>query len=124
MHSSRMCTTHFETLCASVSVTTTICHSCGSLMNKFKQVSSDHHQMSLAGGSSGLMPWRGSPGLMSRGSPGLMSRRGSPDLMSRERGTLPCDLCHHMTYPMIHLMLHTYLLPVNRQTPVRVLPSC
>ena len=35
-------------------------------MNKFEQVSSDHHQISLAGGrSSGLMSGRGrSPGLM------------------------------------------------------------
>ena len=39
-------------------------------INKFEQVSSDRHQMSLAEGMS--------PGLMSRG----------------EEGTLPCDLSH------------------------------
>ena len=46
MHTSRL-----ETVCASVSVATTRCHSQEvPQMNKFEQGSSDHHQMSLAGG--------------------------------------------------------------------------
>ena len=50
-----MRTTRLETL---VSLATIRCHSCrGPQMNKFEQVSSDHHHMSLAGelGVSGLM---------------------------------------------------------------------
>ena len=64
-------------------------------MNKFEQVSSDHHQMSLAG-----VP----PGLMFRGVPGLM-------LVGREGGTLPDHsgagggVPHHVAHPMMHLML-------------------
>ena len=38
-------------------------------------------------------------------SPGLMSREGVP---------------YHVTYPTIHVM---YLSPVNRQMPVKILPS-
>ena len=49
----------------------------GPQINKVEQVSSDHHQMSLAGGRS----------------PGLMSRRG----------WVP----YHVTYSMMHLMLTT-----------------
>ena len=66
--------THFEAVCASVSIATIRCHSWGGggvgpKMNMFEQVSSDHDQMSLAVGGR-------SPGLMSRGGryPGLMSR--------------------------------------------------
>ena len=49
-HSSMMHTARLETVCASVSVATTRCHSGDPQMNKFKQVFSDHHQMSLVGG--------------------------------------------------------------------------
>ena len=44
-----MRTAHLETVCASISVATVRCHSGGSQMNKFEQVSSDDHQMSLVG---------------------------------------------------------------------------
>ena len=58
-HSSRMDTACLEAVGAPVSVAITRCHSrgVGPQMNKFKQVSSDNHQMSLGGGRSpGLMP--------------------------------------------------------------------
>ena len=63
-------------------------------MNKFEQVSIDHHQMSVAGGLvPDLMSRRGRlPGLISRGgsrSPGLMLGGGLP---------------YHRTYLMMHLM--------------------
>ena len=49
--SSRMHTACLETAHALVSVATTRCHSLeNTQMNRFEQVSSDHHQMSLAGG--------------------------------------------------------------------------
>ena len=71
----------------------------GSQMNKFERVSSDHHQMSRAGGRP--------PGLMSRGGGGsleLMSvGEGVLGLISRGGGYLPCDLWSHdafdVTYP-------------------------
>ena len=59
--------------------------------NKFEQVSSDHHQMSLAG--------------------------RSPQVSSPEWGTPPDllgEVPYHVTYPMIHLMLPTP--PPDRQT--------
>ena len=77
----------------------------GPQMNKFEQVSSDHHQMSLGRGRS--------PGLMSRGRGGLRGGR-SPGLISGEEGT------YHVTYPMMYLMLRH--LP-RGQTPVKTLPS-
>ena len=43
-----MHTTRLQTVCASVA--TTRCHSWGSEVNKFEQVSSVGHQMSTAGG--------------------------------------------------------------------------
>ena len=53
-YSSMMRTASLETVRASVSVTTNRCHSMvgggESQINKFEQVSSDHHLMSLAGG--------------------------------------------------------------------------
>ena len=61
-YSSRMDTVCLEAVRAPVSVASTRCHSrgVGPQMNKFKQVSSDHHQMSLGGGRSpGLMPGGG-----------------------------------------------------------------
>ena len=66
-HSSRMHTARLETVCASKSVATNRCHGgwgwwLGLQINKFEQVSSDHHQMSLTWGRS----------------PGLISRRGVP----------------------------------------------
>ena len=51
----------------------------GSQINKFEQVSSDLHQMSLAGG-----------------------RGRSPGMMSMGEGVL-----YHITYPTMHLMLPT-----------------
>ena len=83
-----------ETIHASVSVTTTRCHS--GLGVKFQQVSSDHHQMV--------------PRSDVKGERGM-----SPGLMSGERGTLPCELSHDafdVSYPH-----------VNRQMPVKALPS-
>ena len=54
-HSSRLRTAHLDTVCASVSVDTTRCQwregGAGPPMSKFECVSSDHHQMSLAGGT-------------------------------------------------------------------------
>ena len=101
-----------------------------------------HHQMSLWMGGlsfnrSRVIITRWSPGLMSRGR-GVCPQvwclgRGvlfhvnypmmhlmfptprSPGLMSGERGTLPCELSHDafdVSYP-----------PVNRQMPVKALPS-
>ena len=51
-----MRTARLETVCASVSVATVRCHSGGSQMNKFEKVSSDDHQMSLAGMAGGRGP--------------------------------------------------------------------
>ena len=67
-------------------------------MITFEQVSIDHHQMSLAGGS-----------------PGLMSRWGGT-LSDLSGGTLPCGLTHDVfdvTYPPNRQM----------QMPVKTLPS-
>ena len=89
----------------------------GPQVNKLEQVSSDDHQMSVAGvGSQVLCLEDRFPGLMSGGSrsPGLMSegrRRGgsSPGLMSEG---------FPVTYPMMHVM---YIpLPMDRQTPVQI----
>ena len=60
-------------------------------MNRFEQVFSDHHQMSLAGGSTGLMP------------------REQSDVLGEAVGNPP-DLSwgwvpYHVTFLMIHLML-------------------
>ena len=78
-----MRTTRLEAL---VSVATTRFSSGGvPYLNKFEQVSSDHHQMSLAGGP-------------------------RYDVQGRGRGTLPdmsWGIPYHVTYPMIHLMLPT-----------------
>ena len=57
-----MRTTHLETVRVSVTVATTRCHSWGCpQMNKFEQVSSDHHQMLLAGGDG--VPYLTFPGI-------------------------------------------------------------
>ena len=78
-HSSRMYTAHLETVCVSVSVATTRCHSLeggGKVdpqMNKIEQVSSDHHQMSLAGGR---VSQRERDGIQIGGSSGRVSQRG------------------------------------------------
>ena len=94
---SRMHTTYLETVCASISVVTTRCHSLGvgPQMNKFEQISSDHHQMSLVGiGLQVSCPGTG------------------------EGDTLPCNLSYDafdVTYPPS---------PQNdRQKPVNTLPS-
>ena len=60
-HSSRMRTASLIPYVLPVSVVTTRCQGLGPQMNKFQQVSSDHHQISLARGRS--------PGLMLRGTP-------------------------------------------------------
>ena len=57
-YSSRMCTAHLPTIC--VSVATTRCQywwRVGPQLNKFEQVSSDDHQMSVAG--EGISPMSG-----------------------------------------------------------------
>ena len=80
-HSYRMCTARLEIIRPSVSAATTRCCSCGAgpQMNKFVQVSSDHHQISLAGGPrSNVCVWGGGRG-------GTLP-------------SLPCDLSH-VTYP-------------------------
>ena len=79
-------------------------------MSKFEEVCSDQHQMSLA---------RGFPGLTSRGYP-TWPFLGGGMLLDLFWGwsTLPCDLSHDAfddTYPNPH--------PVNRQMPVKALPS-
>ena len=59
-------------------------------MNKFVQVSSGYHHMSLAGGRSRGMMWE---------------RGRSPGLMSQGRG-----VAYHVTYPMMHfdVIYHPY----------------
>ena len=92
-----MHTTYLETVCASISVVTTRCHTLGvgPQMNKFEQISSDHHQMSLVG--KGLQV--SCPG-------------------TGEGDTLPGNLSYDafdVTYP---------LPPQNdREKPVKTLPS-
>ena len=57
--SNRMLTVRLEAVCASVSAATTRCRSMGvPYLIKFKQVSSDHHQMSLTGGPQVWCPER------------------------------------------------------------------
>ena len=74
-----------------------------SQMNKFEQVFSDHHQISLGRGYLGLM----SRGLV-EGVPRFdvqgVRARGCPGLMSMGEGTLPCGLSHDtfdVTYPLL-----------------------
>ena len=77
----------------------------GSQGNKFEQVPSDDHQMSLAGGKgSSEQP----TSLMSRGE----VEGGTPGLIS---GALP----YHVTY----LMMHVMLLRGPPPPPVKTLPS-
>ena len=95
-HSSRMHSIPLETIHASVSLATTKCHSRGggggkSQMNKFEQVSSDHHQMSLAGESQ------------------LLCHIGVSGLIFRWVPYLSWGVPYHVTYPMLHLMLPTPL---------------
>ena len=90
-HSSRMRTACLETAHASVSVATTRCHSLGVPKWTVLNMSlSDHYQMSLA---------RGSTGLMSRGQSDVLQEAGGtpPDL---SWGWVP----YHVTFPMMHLM--------------------
>ena len=58
-----------------------------SQMNKFEQVSNDHHQMSLAGEGIGPQGWCLGDGV----SPQVWCAGGGG-------GTIPCDL-FHVTYP-------------------------
>ena len=77
-------------------------------VNKFEQVSSDDHQMSLAGGEAFQVPC--AEGGVQGGGDG----RGIPGPMSGGC-TIPCGLFHNacdFTYP-----------PVNRHTTVKTLPS-
>ena len=69
-------------------------------MNKFEQVSSDDHQISVAGGG-----WVGTQ----VSGPGM------------GWGEVPC----HVTYPMMYLILTTPppSHPGNRQLPMKILPS-
>ena len=69
----------------------------GPQVNKFEQVASDDHQMSVAGLRVGCK------------FPGLMSGGGvrSPGLMSGERG-----VPYHVTYPMIQVMYLTPSTPI------------
>ena len=70
-------------------------------MNKFEQVSSDDHQMPVAGGQ-GQYWGEGVPlGLMSKGI------EGTPRSDVRGEGTL-----YHVSYPMMHVM---YLPPAPGQ---------
>ena len=90
-----MHTAHFETVPLSVSVATIRCHCRGGgwvspEMNKFEQISSGHHQMSIAG--AWTEGWVCHPG----GGPLCCVQGGSP---------------YHLSYPMIHLM---YLLPCGQ----------
>ena len=81
-------------------------------MNKFKQILSDHHQMSLAVG------W--SPGLMSKGDRGYLTwpfpGEGGPQVWCPGWTGYPtrCDLPHD-TFDVIYP-------PVNREMPVKTLP--
>ena len=85
-----MHTVRLETVYASVSVATARClflggWGIGPQMNKFEQVSSDHHQMSLAGGA------------------GV-----GPQVLKAGGGGVP----YHVTYPMMDLMkLYKKILP-------------
>ena len=88
-NTSRMRTACLQIVHAIVSVATTRCHFLESTqMNRFEQVSSDHHQMSLAGGSTGLMP------------------REQSDVLGGTRPDLSWGwVPYHVTFPMMHLML-------------------
>ena len=122
-----MHTAHLNTVCASVSVATTRCHSHGgSQMNKFEQVSSDHHQMSLAEGGPKMNKFEQvstddhQRSLMGGGVP-RSDVWGYPTWPFLGRGgTLPCDLspwciwCYlalpqqtdayeNITFPQLHL---------------------
>ena len=66
----------------------------GPIVNKFEQISSVCHQMSVARGR-------------------------SPGLMPREKQ----GVTYQVTYPMMHLMLPNPPPPLNRETPVKTVPS-
>ena len=81
----------------------------GTQVNKFEQVSNDGHQMSLAGVDMSRVG-----GYVPRGVGVCM---GYPSKGSvKGWGPLQCDLSHNACDV-------TYLLPVDRQMPVKTLPS-
>ena len=86
-----MHTACLETACASVQWPPPE----GPQLNKFEQVFSDHHQMSLAWeGSQGLKSGGGgTPSDLSGGGPQVWCPGGEPYL-TFVGGTLPCDLSH------------------------------
>ena len=78
----------------------------GFLLNKFEQDSSDHHQMSLAGWSTGLMSGGGAPHLTFPMWVPYLTFLGVP---------------YHGMYPMMHLKLPPPT--VKRKTPVKTVPA-
>ena len=99
MHSRRMLTARLETVHVSVSVATISCFGervgVGPEMNKFEQVSNDHHQMPLAAEGE----W--SPDLMPRSYPTIWPIPWCIWCYLSPRGQT--DACENITFPQLHL---------------------
>ena len=93
-------------------------------MNKFEQMSSDHHQMSLAGNGAPVRGW-GSSGWVCPGEPrgngyvqggvgpnGGMSRRGWGWVCPEGQGRF----VYHVTYPTMHVIPTPTPTPMDRMT--------